>query len=236
MKAFYSNLIFLILLTTTVCSAQPSNPGSLNFGFDGILLFQTTTELNGVRGEPYYKTEPIEGMIITEDNKKFSSFIKYNIYFDRMEFSENSSFETAKKLPLDPDLLIQLDTEIFRYLDIKTNKGNKSGYFQILAMSHGRPAIIKKHLQIIIEPSLSSKSSYGLSKNLRKLRSFSEIYYIDNGKAFYIQNHQIKSLDSFPQKYQGQLKEFIKLKNLKFEDDYRALQELVKEYYRLKLV
>ncbi len=226
---------FISLISISFCEGQAVQAGTQNFGFSNIMLLKNSNELADVKGDPYYNNEAYEGLIIKENGEKYSSYLKYNIFYDRMEFANNSAMKNAKQLPKDESLLIQLNTDIFKYMKINTEEGQVDGYFRVLAMKgKNEPAVIKKTTQRIREPRSSSRNSYGTKKETKRLISTSNIYYLDGEKAIEIENHKRKILDSFPKMYRDRLKDYIKSNNISFSDDYRGLQEVVKEYYRLK--
>lgn len=224
----------LAVLSFTFSNAQAIQAGTNTFGFDNVLLVANSPELADVKGDPYYNSYPIESLLINEDNEKYRAFVKYNIFYDRIEFSEDQSFKSAKMLPTDEDLMIQMNTDLFKYAKVKTEDGKINGYFKVLAMNEGEPAILKRFSQNIQVPRQASTGSYGTAKDVKKLRSSSAIYFMDDGYGMRVENHKRKVLKSFPNEYQEKLEDFIKENNLKFKDDYRGLQEVVKEYYRLK--
>ena len=231
--------IVLSLIATIVSfsfgMSQAVQAGTQNFGFSNIMLLNNSSELADVKGDPYYNSEAVEGLIIKDNGDKFSTYLRYNIFYDRMEFSDNSAMKNAKQLPKDESILVQLNTDIFKYMKIDTENGQIDGYFQVLAMKgKNDPAIIKKTSQRIREPRSSSRNSYGTTKDSKRLILKSNIYFMDENQAVEIENHKRKVLDSFPKKYRDDLKDFIKDNNISFSDDYRGVQEIVKEYYDLK--
>lgn len=233
-KIIKKSTLILFTLISVGLHAQEIR-GTQGFDYNGTLITKNSSDpLDGVAGTPYYNETPELGFYMLDDGTKYTAYLKYNIYFDRMEFADNKSFAGAKELPKDDKILIQLGTDLFRYQEIATEDSVIKGYFEVLAMLDKKPAIIKKYKQYIQEQDQSRANSYGTRKQGKKLRDRESIYYIYDGMAIETDNHKRRSLESFPEEYQDQLKDFIKENKVKFYDDFQGLQELVKEYYRIR--
>jgi hypothetical protein len=234
MKNFLKKISTATLVLASLSLSAQDIRGSQGYDFNGTLITKDKADpLEGVSGSPYFNDQAEQGLFIKEGGEKYSAYFKYNIFYDRMEFSESPTFSSSKMLPKTEDILIQMGTDLFKYLEVPTESNVLRGYFEILAMDGDRPAIIKKHEKFIMQIDRSRSNSYGTSKQGDKLRDRAETYYLNNGLAVEIENHKRRSLDAFPEKFEDQLKSFIKENRIKFDDDYRGLQEVVKEYYRI---
>jgi hypothetical protein len=224
-----------VLLTISIgVDAQTMPPMSGVYDLNTSLIMNEASEFKDVKGSPYLYDDAVEGIIVTEDKQKYTVYLKYNVYHDRMEFSLNPSFIDPKALPTTGNVNVYLGESKFKHMDLMEGENVRSGYFEVLLTEVDTPVLIKRYQRSIIESDRSQSSAYMSKTSERKMRSDDKYYILEGDNIIEIDNHKKKSLDVLPSEFKDQLKDYIKDNKIKFRDDEIGLIALIIEYGRIR--
>ncbi len=244
-RLFYHYLLFFIAAFGNEITSQ-ENPGAISGAprqymgtlqsFQKIrkLLNQTKKDtplaFEDIKGSPYLNENFREGKIYLRDSLLDSGLLRYNIYSDEIEISENKKLYGLLKI-IGSKIIIKNDTILLlNYID--DNKQKKKGYF--LQIIDGTPIQLLKRLDCILTPQQKA-----LTPNQKDRAAKFSIY-----ESYYLKKHdenknpikiQLKRKYFFEEMIdqKEKVQNFIKQNNLNLKNE-EDLKKLIKQYNNLK--
>jgi hypothetical protein len=227
------NFTLILLISLSVHAQQVNNTVG---GSDLSNTFQVSQFVTGeINGSPYLMDEWTQGVVLINGKVDSQYYIKYNILEERMEFSDNFSGEGARALAKEQSLIVQMDGRSFQYIDFSKQDGDLAGYFEIIKSFDAKNLLLKRVQKRLDEPNEIQKSGYATASGQKpSIRTTTAFYYVEEGKVEEIQNHRKRSLRSLDDSKEKELKTFIKKSDVDFDDDGKALAELIAFYRGIK--
>jgi hypothetical protein len=240
MKNLKNISIALALAVSCGMSAQLFQEGKT---FNGTQIdFQTfqnselttmqLTEPGEVDGDPFLfeKYMPAEIIFVGTDQKPINMYLNYNIYGNLMKMvSSDEDKDQVRMLPRASNFDILIENKRFRYIDFKVDNSYVESYVEILD-SYENGDLLILHRTKEIQKSTSNGSSYSLTTNDR-YKSDDVFYYIkSDGTAVEMENSKRKITKNLTSKVEDMVKDYIKDKNIKFEDDLKGLKGVARYY------
>jgi hypothetical protein len=190
---------------------------------------------NKVEGSAYLNDDDtlMPGLVLVGSDKKATYFMRYNVLNDRIEFSENMQGENLMAMPKQEDMVIQLRADKFQYLDFSNVDSDLKGYFKIIKAFDAENLLVAKYTKELVEPDEKAKSTYSTKQYARIVDSF-DFYFIEDGDIMEVRNHKRRVLKSLDEDKEDEVKDFIKDRDIEFEDDGKGLAEVLAYYLSLK--
>lgn len=228
------NLKFLAILFTVTFfhngySQIVAGSGRSITGQDLLMSVESGT----VVGSPYLDDKLAYGTVILEDDTSLTYFMRYNILNDQIEFSTVNDVAELKSMPYDSSLIFKLGDKRFQYLDFEDQQNGLSGIFEIVEVFDDKNKLLKKYTKTVVKPEGLNQTSYS-NKQDPRIVSKEAFYSLEDGALNAIENHKRRSLKYFDSSKEKQLKDFIKDRNIDFDDDGKGLAEIIAYYRSIK--
>ncbi|BAO54657.1 hypothetical protein [Nonlabens marinus] len=232
--------IALALVVSCGMSAQLFQEGKTSTGTQlDLQTFQNSelttmqlTEPGEVDGDPllFDKYMPAEIIFVGTDQKPINMYLNYNVYANLMKMlSDEENKDEVRMLPRASNFDILIDNKRFRYIDFKVDGSYIESYVEILD-SYENGDLLVLHRTKEIQKAVSNGSSYALTTNDR-YKSDDAFYYIkSDGTAIEMENHKRRITNNLSSKAEDMVKDYIKEKNVKFEDDLKGLKGVARYY------
>ena len=136
-------------------------------------------------------------------------------------------------MPYNPNLVFMLGDKKFQYIDFTNQKNGASGIFEIIKIYDQENLLVKKHIKSIVNPEEKDQTTYSTKQDPR-IVSKTSFYYVEDGVLNEIENHKKRSLSSLEESKEKQLKNFIRDRDIDFDDDGKGLAELIAYYRSIK--
>jgi hypothetical protein len=231
MKSYKQIALGLALVTIIAADAQRNAfsrgfPSANQVAMTSIynnsqLTTQELTEPKNIDGDPFLFENyvPAEVTFVGTDKEAIQLSLNYNIYADlmKMENSEDKNGE-VRILPKASNFDILMNNKRFRYIDFNHNKKHIESYVEILE-SFESGGFLALHRTKVIQ------------KIGRKFQEKTTFYYIGaNGSSIKLENNKQNVTKEMSGKAENMVKNYIKEKNIKFDDDLRALKGVARYY------
>lgn len=214
-----NKLPLILFLTTSTLFAQL--PQEL------LKTVQKTKVFESYTGSVYINKKYQNANIIAEKIGTYEASIRYNIFNDVLEYTEESKLYEIIKTPTTH---VRIGNDYFYYCTFKNERGfNKHGYYVLIDLNE-QYRIYKKYDLIVTEPK-SMDADTG-SAQIGKIK-ISETYYLEeNGIIIDLPTKKSDLLVLFSDK-KDELKEYIKKEKIKVKKK-EGLIKLVAKYNALK--
>lgn len=210
-------LLSLLVLSSTL-SAQL--PRSLLKSTDRISLF------DDYDGSIYMHSRYKESSVIHEKSSTFDAKLKYNIYTDALEYTQNSKlFEVLKS----PTIHARIDDDYFYYCDFKSQRGlDRKGYY-ILVELNDKYRIYKKLTLKIKDP---EKGTITKTTDPGQIRVKTTYYLEEDGIVLELPKNKKDMLATFSDK-EEELQKYIKQSKIRLRKE-EDLIRFVARYNAMK--
>lgn len=186
-------------------------------------------DLTNIKGSPFLNDDFVKGYIY-DSNKDIKSelFLRYDVFNDIFEILLGRNTTSIKKLKRSTNFEYFLNDEKFVLIQAPSVI-NKNQY----VTSNGYVAEIKKINEDLIlfkrymkeyKPPIEAKTMYDTDKAAYIKNDEYYIIKID-GKYEELELNRRKILDAFPDKYQKELKRFLKTNGIKFRGDDEEIEK-----------
>ncbi len=212
-------LQIIIFLTTPILLAQL--PQEL------LKTTQETKVFDSYVGSIYTNKKYQNATIIAEKEGTFNAQVRYNIFNDALEYTDNSNLYEIVKTPTTH---VRIDNDYFYYCTFRDERGfNNHGYFVLIELTE-QYRIYKKYDLKVTEPK-SMDADTGTTQ-VGKIKTIETYYLEENGTVIDLPTKKKDLLAVFSDK-KDELKEYIKKEKIKIKkkDD---LIKLVAKYNALK--
>lgn len=227
MKSTKHILFLVTLMFSTFAIGQIVAGNSKTLTAQDLLM---SYDSGKVDGSPYLSSTLEYGTVKFNNGTADSYFMRYNIYNDQIEFSKTNDESTLKGMPYDPSVVFGIADKNFQYIDFSDQNEKLAGIFEIIKIYDQNNLLVRKYTKRIQEPEGASKSSYS-SNSKSRFVSDEKFYLIQDDAIVNIDNHKRRSLNAFDDSKEKELKNFIKERDIDFDDDGKGLAEVV-AYYR----
>lgn len=235
-----SALVFIFLASSLTVISQ-------NFTLDNnslqlsVLKNNSNNDLlkspaDGVKGSPYLLEDfkPAVISIIGTKQSESNMFVRYDIFSDAMQFSNFSDGANAQYLSQARNLITTFDNRTFQFIDYVMDGEEKSGYVEILAQLDNNLTLGIVHSKFVDKGSNDRKTGYGLPTEPSFKSKYQYLLIESDGVAIALDNDKRRVANNFEAKYIDQIKDYIKVNKIRFEDDNKGLIAVAKYYATIK--
>ncbi|WP_299255964.1 hypothetical protein [uncultured Aquimarina sp.] len=214
-----STLQILLFLTSSTLLAQL--PQEL------LKTIQETKVFESYTGSVYINKEYQNANIIAEKTGTYEASIRYNIFNDVLEYTEESKLYEIIKTPTTH---VRIGNDYYYYCNFKNERGfNKQGYYVLVELNEQYRIYKKYHLKITEPKPIDANTG---SAQIGKIKT-TEVYCLEeNGIIIDLPTKKNDLLAVFSDK-KDELKEYIKKEKIKLKKK-EDLIKLVAKYNALK--
>lgn len=206
-----------------------------NFRQAGQFINDNNALPSNLQGSPLY-SEGFSSASITldgTDQAPVDAFVSYDVYNKVMFLSEKSDGKEPITLSQARNIVIEFDNRKFQFIDFTLNGTEGSNYVELMANLDGG-YILGAVLTKSIFQDTTPASSYSSAKP-PVMKTNKQFMIIDkDGVAVELENSKKGATKFIEEKYQDQIKEYIKSNKIKFENDNKGLIAVAKYYLSIK--